>query len=491
VARIFNPFARRVIKRIENPCYMVGGEVAFMETQNLFRWPSRSSAYRLDTGYMVCIACVLLFSSQIMGQEPDSPANNDWPRFLGPNIDGISPETGILKDWSDGKLKLLWQTELGEGYSMCSVADGSAYQFDKRGDRGRLRCIDVLSGEIQWEFDYESDYSDMYGYDAGPRSSPLIDGDRVYLFGVEGMLICVDRNTHKSIWRVDTAQKFGVVQNFFGVASAPVIHQDKLLVMVGGSPPESAQVPPGQLDRVEPNGSAVVAFDKFTGEVIYKTGDDLASYTSLTWMAVGQERLLVAWARDNLWGIEPGQGSVKFKFPYRSKKLESVNAMTPITVGDKIFLSECYENGSTLLQLKNGKLETLWNDAGKRKKSLQSHWCTPIVSGDFLYGCSGRNSGSAELRCIRISDGEVQWSQRGFGRCSMLLIDEHLVVVGERGRLALVKATPKQFELVTERLPDDQLKFVPNCWAAPVVADGRLFVRGGKKLACFQLVPVK
>ena len=374
---------------------------------------------------------------------------------------------------------------------MCSVAAGSAYQFDKFNDLGRLRCIDVLTGEAQWKFEYESNYRDLYGYDAGPRSSPLIDGNRIYLFGVEGALICVDRNTHKARWQVDTAEKFGVVQNFFGVASSPVIYGDKLLVMIGGSPTESADVPPGQLDRVKPNGAAVVAFDKLTGKVIYQSGDDLASYTSLTWMGDGENRTLLAWARDNLWGIEPGQGTVKFKFPYRSKKLESVNAMTPVSVGNRILLSECYENGSTLLEIEDGKVKTVWGDAGKRKKAMQSHWCTPVVSGDYFYCCSGRNSGSAELRCVKLSTGEVQWSQSGFSRCSMLLIDQHLIVVGERGRLALVKADPEKFELVTERLPDEQLKFVPDCWSAPVVANGRLFVRGGKKLACFQLIPVE
>ena len=440
------------------------------------------------------ILCLLLYFASPMlclwGQEnPSTAASNDWPRFLGANIDGISSETGILKDWSAGKLKLLWQTDIGEGYSMCSVAQGLVYQFDKSNELGRLRCIDVISGETQWKFEYESNYRDLYGYDAGPRSSPLIDGDRIYLFGVEGMLICLDKTSHKVIWQVDTAKRFGVVQNFFGVASSPVIYEDKLLVMIGGSPPESQKVPPGQLDRVEPNGFAVVAFDKFTGEFIYKAGDDLASYCSLTWMDDGGQRLLLAWARDNLWGIEPGQGDVKFKFPYRSKKLESVNAMTPISVGNQIFLSECYENGSVLLELKDGNVETLWRDRGKREKAMQAHWCTPVVSGDFLYGCSGRNSGTAELRCIRLSTGAVQWSQSGFNRCSVLLIDEHLIVVGERGRLALVKANPEKFELVTERLPDDRLKFVPNCWSAPVVAGGRLFVRGGKKLACFQLIP--
>ena len=439
---------------------------------------------------LVLTFCIFVMLTSVVRSQTASEKtqSTDWPRFLGPDINSTSGETGIQTDWSDGKLKLLWQQDIGEGYSMCSVADGKVYQSDKIDGKARLRCFDAASGDEDWSFKYDSNYQDLYGYDAGPRSSPLIDGNRIYLFGVEGMLVCVDLNTHEAVWEVDTAKAFGVVQNFFGVASSPVIYEDKLIVMVGGSPPESALVPPGQLDKVKPNGSAVVAFDKLTGDVIYETADDLASYASLTWLKTESKQTLLAWARNNLWGIDPVDGEVEFKFPYRSKKLESVNAMTPISIDNEIFLSECYENGSILLSVKAGQLTPLWSDKDKRRKSLQSHWCTPVLFNGHLYCCSGRNSGSAELRCVELKTGELNWSQRGFGRCSTLLIDGHLIVIGERGRLALVRADPGGYELVTERSPDDQLEFVPNCWSAPVVANGKLFVRGGRKLACFQLI---
>ena len=447
----------------------------------------------LNRVFILLLTCVVVITAgpHSHGQESGTSESTtkDWPRFLGPDINNTSPATGIQKDWSDGKLKLLWQTELGEGYSMASVADGKVYQFDKSGDQGRLRVFDLQTGKSDWEYKYDSNYKDTFGYDSGPRSSPLIDGDRVYLFGVEGNLICLDINTHKAVWKIDTAEKFGVIQNFFGVASSPVIFKDKLIVMVGGSPAESADVPPDQLDKVKPDGSAIVAFDKLTGEMLYAAGDDLASYTSLTWMKDGTEQTLIAWARDNLWGFDPEDGKVKFQKRYRSRKLESVNAATPISIGNRIFLSECYENGSILLTVVDDKLETVWSDKGKRKASLQSHWCTPVVEGDFLYGCSGRDSNTSQLRCVQLSTGEVKWAERGFGRCSTLLIDGHLIVIGERGRLALVKADPEEYQLVTERKPDDQLEFIPNCWSAPVVAEGKLLVRGGEKLACFQLIP--
>ena len=133
------------------------------------------------TRFRFAVLCALFFTvyapSPANGQNTSSTAaTKDWPRFLGSNIDGVSVETGISKDWSNGKLKLNWQIDLGEGYSMCSIAGGLVYQFDKFDGRGRLRAVDIETGDTQWKFDYKSDYRDLYGYDAGPRSSPLVDG---------------------------------------------------------------------------------------------------------------------------------------------------------------------------------------------------------------------------------------------------------------------------------------------------------------------------
>ncbi len=416
---------------------------------------------------------------------------NEWPRFLGSQINGISRSTDpaiiIRKDWSENGLPLLWQADVGEGYGIGSVAGGRYYHFDKLKDAARLRSFDAKTGALIWEYKYPSSYRDLYGYDSGPRSSPLIDGDRVYLFGVEGKLICLKTDGGQPVWTVDTAKKFGVIQNFFGVSSNPVIYNDKIIVMVGGSPAESANVPRGQLDRVKSDNCAIVAFDKNTGEVEYKTGDDLASYSSLTWMGAGNNKTLVAWCRNALWGIDPENGRVKFKFPFRAKKLESVNAMTPVIDGSRFFLSECYELGSALVEVEKDQCRVRWSDRGRRKKSFAAHWGTPVLHEGHLYGSSGRHSSGADLRCVELETGDVKWVQRGFGRCSVLLIGDALVVVGERGRLALVEATPTAFRLVTERAATDTFALEPDCWAAPIVAQGRLYVRGGNKVGCFML----
>ncbi len=419
---------------------------------------------------------------------------NEWPRFLGSQINGISQSPAlpqkIRRDWSEDGLPLLWQADVGEGYAIGVVSGQRYYHFDKSENAARLRSFDAQTGALVWKYEYPSSYRDLYGYDSGPRASPLVDRDHIYLFGVEGELTCLTTDDGDVKWSVNTAKRFGVIQNFFGVASNPVIHDDKIIVMVGGSHEESAQVPPGQLDRIKPNGSAIVAFDKLTGEVEYKTGNDLASYSSLTWLKTNPDKTLLAWCRGAALGIDPDDGRVKFRFPWRAKKLESVNAMTPVVSGNRFLLSECYELGSVLVEVQDDQCNVVWSDRGRRKKSLAAHWGTPVLHKGYLYGCSGRHSSGADLRCVELATGEVKWIQRGFGRCSVTLSGDDLIVLGERGRLALVAATPDEFRLITERTATKEFSLEPNCWAAPIIADGRLYVRGGKKVGCFELTEV-
>ena len=189
--------------------------------------------------------------------------------LLGPSGDGKSPETGIVTQWVECGPPVVWHRKLGTGYGMGAVWGGRFYHFDRHEDQARLTCLDSRNGTIRWMFEYRTDYEDLLGYNHGPRSSPVVDDGRVYLFGPEGMLHCVRADDGKLIWKVDTARKFGVVQNFFGVGSTPVVEGDLLLVMVGGSTAESQTAGRYDQDRVIGNGTGVVAFDKRTGEVKY------------------------------------------------------------------------------------------------------------------------------------------------------------------------------------------------------------------------------
>ncbi|MDX1389776.1 MAG: PQQ-binding-like beta-propeller repeat protein, partial [Acidobacteriota bacterium] len=202
---------------------------------------------------------------------------SDWPAFLGPTGDGKSGETGTFVTWGENGPPLLWHVAVGEGYAAPSVADGRLYLFDRHGDLVRLTCMDALTGEELWRSEYATDYEDMYGYSNGPRAVPVIDGDRVYTFGAGGRLRCHRVKDGSVVWDVDTTKTFGVVQNFFGVGSTPVVEGDLLIAAIGGSPPGSPGIMSGE---VVGNGSGIVAFDKRTGKVRYQITDELASYSS-------------------------------------------------------------------------------------------------------------------------------------------------------------------------------------------------------------------
>jgi outer membrane protein assembly factor BamB len=431
----------------------------------------------------------------------ESPAEtrqvSDWPGFLGPSGDGKSPERGVFLNWPAEGPRVVWHKRLGVGYGICSVHRGRLYQFDRFDDNARLTCMDARSGDEVWRFEYPTDYSDMYGYNGGPRCSPLVDGDRVYLYGAEGLLHCLQVSDGKLLWRSDTRARFGVVQNFFGVGSNPVVEGPLLIAMVGGSPPESRQIPPRDLDQVVGNGSGIVAFDKLTGKVVYSITDELASYASLKLATIQGRRWGFAFVRSGLVGFEPATGRVDFHYPWRAKLLESVNASVPVVAGDEVFLSETYGPGSSLLRVRPGGCEVVWRDELRsRQKAMLTHWNTPIEHDGYLYGCSGRHTYNADLRCIEWKTGKVMWTAERTTRTSLLYVDGHFVSLGEFGQLIVFKASPLKFEPVAI-VPEGALKAETGepllnypCWAAPILADGLLYVRGNDRLVCLDITPV-
>jgi outer membrane protein assembly factor BamB len=420
----------------------------------------------------------------------------DWPQMLGPTRGGKSPEKGILTKWPAEGPKIVWSRPLGTGYSVGSVAYGRFYQFDRdlTTRKATLLCLNAETGEKLWDFAYASEYEDTYGYNDGPRCAPLIDGNRVYIFGVEGMLHCLNATTGKKMWEVNTAEKYNVIQNFFGVGSCPIVEGDLLLVMVGGSP-AGMTVPKGQLDRVKPNNTGIVAFDKLTGQVRYEIGDELASYASLQTATIDGRRWAFAFCRGGLLGFEPASGKIDFHYPWRDAGLESVNASTPVVVKNQVFISETYGPGSSLLEVSPGKSKVVWKDADNpRTKKMQTHWNTPIYVDGYLYGSSGRHDSNAELRCIDWKTGEVKWKQPRLARTSLLYADGHFVVLGEYGQIVLIKATPEKFAPVAAvvlKSPEGDPLLKDPCWSAPILSHGLLYVRGNDLLVCLELIPEK
>jgi outer membrane protein assembly factor BamB len=345
------------------------------------------------------------------------------------------------------------------------------------------------TGEELWKFDYATNYEDLYNYNNGPRCCPVVDRDRVYIFGPEGMLHCLRAEDGKLIWAVDTRATFGVVQNFFGVGSTPVVEGDLLLVQVGGSPPGTGEV---SMDQ-QGNGSGLVAFDKFNGKVRYRVTDELASYASPVLATIDGRRWCFLFARGGLTGLDPATGKVDFHFPWRARILESVNAANPLVIGNQVLISETYGPGSALLKIKPGGYEEIWTDAARgRNKSLQCHWNTPIFVDAYVYGCSGRHTNNAELRCVELKTGKVMWSEPGLTRTSLMLVEGHFVCLGEDGMLRLLRVNPKKFDVVSVlklRGSAGEPLLVYPCWAAPALSHGLLYVRGRDRLICLELIP--
>jgi outer membrane protein assembly factor BamB len=442
---------------------------------------------------MRVFAAVLASSVMVSAATAQTKTGSDWPGFLGPFGTSVSPEKGIVAPWPKSGPRVLWHKAIGTGYGAPSISKGRLYFFDRKGDQATLTCMKADTGATVWTFAYPTDYRDKYNYNNGPRCCPVVDGDLVFIHGVEGMLHCLRADDGKPVWKVDTRTQFGIVQNHFGVGSTPVVEGDLLIINVGGSPPGSDEVE--DFTQLKGNGSGVVAFEKTTGKVRYKFSDELASYASPVLATVSGRRWCFMFARGGLIGFDPATGKQDFHFPWRAKDLESVNASNPVVVGDQVLVSETYGPGGLLMKVKPGGYQVVWHDAPKFKKSLQCHWMTPIHHDGYVYASSGRHEYNAELRCVEMATGNVMWREPGLTRTSLLMVDGHFVCLGEDGILRLLKVNPKEYdevsaaELVDARTEAPLLKF--PCWAAPVLSHGLMYLRGDDRLVCVEMIPRK
>jgi outer membrane protein assembly factor BamB len=416
---------------------------------------------------------------------------SDWPRFLGPLSTSVSLEKGLISPWPKDGPKILWKRKLGIGYAMPSISRGKLYHFERVDNTARLICCEADTGKELWTFAYPTDYRDKYNYNGGPRCCPVIDGNFVYLHGVEGMLHCVTADKGEVVWKVDTVKEFGVVQNFFGVGATPIVEGDLLIAIVGGSPPGSDDI--DDFMKLPGNGTGLVAFEKATGKVRWKLSDELAGYASPTVVTIDGKRTGLAFMRGGLLAFEPQTGKQHFHFPWRAPILESVNAANPVVVGDRILITETYGLGGVLLQWPgHGEPKEIWSDLKKppRAKSMMAHWMTPIEKDGYIYGSSGRHESNAELRCIDLATGKVQWSEPYLTRTSLLMVDDHFICLGEDGVLRLLRVNPKKYDVVSEvelRDPATNLPLLREpCWAAPILCNGRLYVRGEGRLVCLE-----
>jgi outer membrane protein assembly factor BamB len=385
----------------------------------------------------------------------------DWPQFLGPTRNAVSAETGLARSWPEQGPPVVWEHEVGEGYSAPVVADGTLVIFHRVGDEEVVEGLDAANGKPRWKFAYPTKYSDALGKGDGPRSTPVIAGGKVYTLGAEGMLHCLDLKDGTKRWEKSLAKDYEMRPSYFGVATSPLVEGDRLLVNVGAK------------------GAGIVAFDKDGGKEVWKATDDEASYSSPAAATIDGVRHVFFFTRTGLVDLDPKDGKVRTSKRWRARINESVNAAAPLVIGDQLFLTASYGTGAVLLRVGKDSVEELW----KGDESLSSHYNTPVHKDGYLYGIDGRQERGGRLRCVELKTGQVKWEKGRFGCASMILADGLLVALTEDGELVLIDPSPEGYR---EKARAAVLR-APPCRAEIALADGRLFGRDGKRLVCWNL----
>lgn len=392
----------------------------------------------------------------------------DWPQWLGPRRDNSSTET--VAPWED-KLKVLWRKPVGEGHSSPVVADGRVLIHAKVADKNEEEIVafDAKSGKELWRTRYQrAVFRSFYGN--GPRATPAIVNGRLYAFGITGVLTCLDTKNGDKIWQVDTLQKFKAKNLFFGMACSPLIVGERVLVNVGGK------------------GRSIVAFDRANGQVVWKSLDDPASYSSPIVFGKGDKRQVVFLTGANVAALNPADGSVYWRFPLVDRLLES--STTPVRAGGLLLASSItYGSVGLKLEMKDGKpaVEEAW-----KNKALTSYFSTPAAVGtEHIYMVTGTPpptlKPSADLHCIEAKTGKELWTKAKIGTYHAALMrtgDNKLLLLTDGGDLALLEPDPKGYrELARAKVSG------PETWAHPALANGRLYIRDKTQLLCLQANP--
>ncbi len=385
----------------------------------------------------------------------------DWPQFLGPKRNGISAETGLQLSWGEKGPPKLWHREVGEGYSGPVVAGDRLILFHRVDDREVVECLQAADGKSIWKFSYATDYEDQLNKGNGPRATPVMTGKHVVTLGAGGWLHCLDLEKGEKIWGRNINTDYRVPPSYFGVGSSPLVEGNRLLVNVGGKE------------------AGIVAFDLATGNELWKSTSDAASYASPVAASADGARHAVFFTRHGVVVLSPETGDVRFQMRWRARIEASVNAATPLVIGEKVFISASYDTGALLLRLRKGGAEKIWSN----DEAMANHYNTCIHHQGQLYGCDGRQEAGPSFRCVNLESARVLWNRPRFGCGAMVLADGQLIVLTEKGELVAVEASAKAYrETARAQVLDDG-----PCRSQIALANGRLYARDQKKLVCWKL----
>lgn len=412
----------------------------------------------------------------------------NWPEFRGKDRKGEWNETGILEKFPADGLKGLWRTPIKPGYSSPSVANGRIFLSDRtiiNGPRGTERAfaLDEKTGRILWTIEWEADYSGIL-WPNGPRATPTVDGDRVYVLGATGVLSCLDVKTGRLLWRKDYVADYKAQVTMFGIASAPVIDGPRLIAMVGGD-----------------NESLAVAFDKLTGKELWRsqksTSDPGMGHPIV--ITAGGVRQAIIWSTEALYSLDPATGKLYWKQPFRVNAPMSIPV--PIFTGSKLLVTNFY-SGSMLMDLDDKRPEATLAWKGKSDSEivtdgLHSVIGTPIILGEYIYGlCS-----YGQLRCLKLATGERVWETQAVtkerARWASGFIVRHgdrMFISNDRGELMIARLTPEGYQeidrtnLIKPTSPPGVRRQLGTVNVVhPAFANRNIYMRNDEEIICASL----
>jgi len=406
---------------------------------------------------------VTLAAVACLGDE--SPTRRGWPQFLGPGRNGEYLDGQVNTRWTQDGPKKLWSIKVGEGFSSPVAVGGKCLLYHRIRDEAVLDCFELATAKPLWTFRHPTKYADDFGFESGPRSTPAIVGQRVYLLDPQGLAHCVDLEGGSKVWSVDLAASYGAGKGFFGLSCSPLVRDGLVLLNIGGAP-----------------RAGIVALDADTGALRWKATDDEASYSSPVAADFGGKAAAVFFSRSGLVVAALSDGAILGTYPWRPRMSASVSAATPLVVGERVFLTSSYDTGAVLLERRAGRFQPVWSG----QEGISSHYASVVHKDGWVYGFDGRQEMGCDLVALRLEDGKVGWRKEGFGAGTVIRSGGTLLALTERGELVAVEASPEGFkEIARHQVLGSKVR------SYPALADGLLLARDTRELACFDLRPAK
>jgi outer membrane protein assembly factor BamB len=410
----------------------------------------------------------------------------DWPEWRGKGRNGVWTESGILDKFPGKGLTAVWRTPVHGGFAGPAVAGGRVFVTDFKasgGTKGKEHalCLDEKSGKIVWTREWDADYQGI-SYGIGPRATPTVEGDRVYIVGGSGKLLCLNTRTGEVIWQKDYAKDYGMQMPTWGITSAALVDGNRVIVIVGGQP-----------------DATVMAFDKMTGREVWRAlpANSEQGYCQPVIVEAAGIRQLIVWHPTAVISLDPETGRVYWQQPFRINM--GMTLATPVLNGSRLLVSSFY-NGSMLLDLEREKPSVVWkgkSDSEINTDGLHAVVNTPVIDGDYIYGiCS-----YGQFRCLSLKSGERVWETMEVTKekarwASGFIVrhDDHYFINNDRGELIIAKLSPQGY-LEISRAP--LIKPTSNSgnrrelgavnWSHPAYANRHIVARNDEEIISVSL----